>query len=442
MKYLPEMNSIRTHTIPQWYNDCKFGIFIHWGIYSVPAWAYPSGQLGTIPFNERWFAYNPYAEWYCNTVRAGFGPAYEHHVKTYGADFDYESFADMWKAEKWEPGQWADLFKKSGAQYVIPTSKHHDGFCLWNTKYSDYNSYLRGPKRDIIKELGEAIRAAGMRYGVYYSGILNWHITRNAMMSDYEVHHPNNITNAYADLAYNQMMEIVDNFQPSILWNDLDWPLKGLDDLPYLFAHYYNSVPEGVVNDRWHDVWHDYTTKEYHRGDKSLNQKWECCRGMGLSFGYNQVETEQEHYLTPNDLIALLIDTVAFNGNLLINIGPKADGTIPPEQENRLLHLGKWLEANGEAIYSTRPFSTQKIKAENGTAIYFTQNDSAVYVIIVRPAPGDSSLSLPQAILPYGKYHVLGDHTLRLNAGHNETIIELTGLPSDSTPITIKFFKD
>ena len=163
---------------------------------------------------------------------------------------------------------------------------------------------------------------------------------------------------------------------------------------------------------------------------------------MGLSFGYNQVETEQEHYLTPNDLLALLIDTVAFNGNLLINIGPKADGTIPPEQENRLLHLGKWLEANGEAIYSTRPFSTQKIKAENGTAIYFTQNDSAVYVIIVRPAPGDSSLSLPQTILPYGKYHVLGDHTLRLNAGHNETIIELTGLPSDSTPITIKFFKD
>ena len=122
MKFKPEMDSIRTHTVPQWYDDCKLGIFIHWGLYSVPAWAYPSGKLGTIPFDERWFAYNPYAEWYCNSVRAGFGPTYEQHVKTYGADFDYESFTDLWKAERWDPAQWAELFKKSGARYVIPTT--------------------------------------------------------------------------------------------------------------------------------------------------------------------------------------------------------------------------------------------------------------------------------------------------------------------------------
>lgn len=440
MKFKPEMDSIRTHTVPQWYDDCKLGIFIHWGLYSVPAWAYPSGKLGTIPFDERWFAYNPYAEWYCNSVRAGFGPTYEHHVKTYGADFDYESFTDLWKAERWDPAQWAELFKKSGARYVIPTTKHHDGFCLWNTKYTDYNSYQKGPGRDLMKELCDAVRSEGMRFGVYYSGMLNWHVTHNAMMSDYEVHHPNNITNGYADFAYNQMMELVDTFEPSVLWNDLDWPLKGLDDLPYLFAHYYNTVPEGVVNDRWHDVWFDYKTKEYHRGDKFLEQKWECCQGMGLSFGYNQVETD-EHYVSHNELITLLIDTVAYNGNLLINVGPKADGTIPEEQESRLLYLGKWMEVNSPAIYSTKPFSRQKEELETGEVVYYTQNDSSIFLLVTNPKAGNSTLRIPEPAFSCDFRKTLGNFGANVAISEGNLVIDLLDIPADSAPIVLEFTK-
>ena len=172
-RYTGNWNSVNTHTVPKWYEDCKFGIFIHWGIYSVPAFAPHTWELGEVDSKE-WFADNPYAEWYYNSLNIGKGPTYEHHMEKYGKDFKYEDFIPMWKAENWDPKQWAEIFKEAGAEYVVLTTKHHDGFCLFPSKYTHFNSVEMGPKRNITGELTEAVRDAGIRMGLYYSGLIDW----------------------------------------------------------------------------------------------------------------------------------------------------------------------------------------------------------------------------------------------------------------------------
>ena len=165
-RYTGNWNSVNTHTVPKWYEDCKFGIFIHWGIYSVPAFAPHTWELGEVDSKE-WFADNPYAEWYYNSLNIGKGPTYKHHIEKYGKDFKYEDFIPMWKAENWDPKQWAEIFKEAGAEYVVLTTKHHDGFCLFPSKYTHFNSVEMGPKRNITGELTEAVRNAGIRMGLY-----------------------------------------------------------------------------------------------------------------------------------------------------------------------------------------------------------------------------------------------------------------------------------
>ncbi|MDR0602494.1 MAG: alpha-L-fucosidase, partial [Treponema sp.] len=369
MRFRPELESIREHKVPEWFEDAKFGIFIHWGLYSVPAWAPPTGELGSVP-QDVWFTHNPYAEWYLNSIRVKEGPAWEYHKEKYGEDFPYENFIDMWRAEKWNPFEWASLFREAGARYVVPVTKHHDGFCLWDSGYTGYNSSRRGPHRDIVEELCRAVRAEGMRFGIYYSGLIDWRWAKRPMRDDYDVNHPDNIGYDYSDYAYNQVIELINAYKPSLIFNDIGWPYKGERDLPYLFAHYYNTVEEGVVDDRWNGVWSDYATKEYHHGeDKAgLAKKWEECRGMGLSFGYNQVEGD-EHLLSSRGLIRLITETVANNGNLLLNVGPRADGVIPEKQAERLRCLGAWLKQNGEAIYGTRPHSTPRQDLPGGETV-------------------------------------------------------------------------
>lgn len=380
-KFQPTWESVKSHTLPQWYDDAKLGIFIHWGPYSVPAFAPVTCELGDIPLDEGWFCNNPYAEWYLNSIRTKKGPSYEYHVKNYGETFEYENFTYMWKAEKWKPDEWAELFKKAGAGYVVLTTKHHDGFCLWPSRYTEYNASKRGPKRDLMGELTEAVRKKGLKMGAYYSGILDWSYTNEPILENEELYTLAPITNAYADYAYNQVIELIDRYKPSVLWNDIGWPEKGMEDLKYLFAHYYNTVEEGVVDDRWNNAWCDFTSKEYGIGEINVDKKWEMCRGIGYSFGYNANEGE-ESILTANKLVNLLVHSVSHNGNLLINIGPKADGSIPKEQADRLLSLGAWLGENGEAIYGTRPFVRQYEKTVNGVEIFFTKKNSDLFIIL------------------------------------------------------------
>lgn len=392
--YEPTWESVRSHQLPQWYDDCKLGIFIHWGLYSVPAWAEVTWELGAEPTAEDWFRHNPYAEWYLNTIRIPSSPARKHHDQTYGKDFAYEQFANLFTCEKWQPDEWAKLFKEAGAGYVVLTTKHHDGFCLYPSRYTDYNAMKLGPKRDLLGDLTEAVRGQGLRMGTYYSGLLDWTTfhhprTRHSNVENY------NHTYAFADYSFNQAMELVDRYRPSVLWNDIGWPEKGRMDLPHLFAHYYNSVPEGLVNDRWDSDFCDHTTAEYLHGKKTLNKKWEMCRGLGLSFGYNQNEGD-ETVLSGQALVRLLVEYVSHNGNLLINVGPKADGTIPDIQVDRLRKLGTWMKQHGEAIYGTRPWAErQKDKLAGGADVFYTRKGQDLYAIVDGLPQGTSSVQLP-----------------------------------------------
>lgn len=392
-RYTGKWESVNTHQVPKWYDDCKFGIFIHWGIYSVPAYAPHTWELGEVDSKE-WFADNPYAEWYYNSLNIGKGPTYEHHMEKYGKDFKYEDFIPMWKAENWDRAKWAELFKKAGAQYVVLTTKHHDGFCLYPSKYTDFNCVKMGPKRDITGELTDAVRAEGIRMGLYYSGLIDWQYANDPIFEDDDLFGTASPTFEYADYSYKQMMELVDTYEPSLVWNDIGWPKQSEEMMPFFLAHYYNKVEEGVVNDRFNDRYHDFLTKEYKQGKVDRSEKWEMCRGMGLSFGYNENEGDDQ-IISEQGLISLLVGTVANNGNLLINIGPKADGTIPAEQERRLLVLGKWLETNGEGIYETRCSRRESIVLDNGTAVHFTAKGSDLYVFVDGLKKGMDTVDIP-----------------------------------------------
>lgn len=431
--FKPSKESVMCHQVPKWYNDCKLGIFIHFGLYSVPAYAPLGKQLGEVELDERWYAYNPYAEWYLNSLRIGYGPTYEHHIKTYGKDYDYNRFTEGLTCENFNAKEWAELFKESGAGYVVLTTKHHEGYCLWDSKYTDFNSVKTGPKRDILKELNQELKANQLRLGVYYSGIIDWQYSKKPMMSQYQVDHPENVSTEYADYAFNQVKELIDEYQPSLIWNDILWPYAGLKRLPELLAYYYNTVEEGVINDRWGEGYHDYTTKEYKMGESSLNEKWEMTRGIGHSFGYNELEGENE-LISSKELIELLIDTVAHNGNLLINIGPKKDGSICPMQARRLKELGAWLKVHGDAIYKTKPYSIQH-ETNECCEVYYTCTDKAVYALCTKLKANhivltkiEESVELVTAV------------DADINS-HDKLCIDIKGNISDLPALVIKFNK-
>jgi alpha-L-fucosidase len=342
-------------SVPQWYTNAKFGIFIHWGAYSVPAWGEPIGELGTMEA-KKWFPHNPYAEWYFNTIRIEGSPAQLHHKKTYG-DKGYDYFLDIWKAEKFDPDQWAQLFSYAGAQYVLPTTKHHDGIALWPAPGTGTrNTVDRGPKRDLIGDIARAVRGQGMHFGVYYSGGLDWSLTNFPPHNDeYELERPTDA--AYSMYVYKHVVDIIDRYQPEVIFNDINWPdfskREGEYSLPALFDYYYKKVPTGVVNDRWGVPHCDYKTSEYkmnlHVEDSGV---WENNRGIGYSFGYNQLESDA-HYLNISGLLHHLLDIVSRGGNLLLNVGPTASGEIPDLQQKVLRQLGDWMKLNSRAIYSS-----------------------------------------------------------------------------------------
>ncbi|TDD94952.1 alpha-L-fucosidase [Jiangella asiatica] len=343
--------------VPDWYLDAKFGIFVHWGPYSVPAWAVPTGELGAVD-PGLFMRSSPYAEWYANTVRIDGSPAAEHHRAVYG-DLPYPRFLDAWRAERFEAADWARLFRAAGARYAVLTTKHHDGACLWDAPGTpEYNTARRGPRRDLVAEVAGAVRAEGLLFGAYYSGGLDWHVRDLPPLT-----HPDQLgavgrprDAGYARYAQAHVENLIARYRPDVLWNDIDWPDAGKDELPALFDRYYREVPEGVVNDRWGVEHCDFRTSEYQSGraNETTDRPWEHCRGIGLSFGYNAQE-EARHGLTGVTAVRLLLDVVGRGGNLLLNVGPRADGTIPDLQRTTLEQLGRWLTANGEAVFGTRP---------------------------------------------------------------------------------------
>ena len=333
----PTWESINERGYPQWFSDAKLGIFIHWGVYSVPAYASLEG----------------YAEWYyrglmTNDDRQAF------QERLYGKDFKYEDFAPMWKAELWDPNEWAELFKKSGAKYVLLVSKHHDGFCLWPSQYAPgWNSVDLGPHRDICGELTDAVRKQGLKMGFYYS-LPEWTSPLHRWYVD-----PDENIGTYVDThMIPQFKELITKYKPTVLFTDGEWRNSAEQwHATELISWYYNTVGEdAIVNDRWgNGQQHGFRTPEYSAGITLTDRPWAECRGLGRSFGLNRNEP-LENYMTSDELIRHFCVLVAAGGGMTLNVGPAADGKIPLLQQERLLELGKWLDINGEAIYGTRPY--------------------------------------------------------------------------------------
>lgn len=348
VKYQPDWAMLDSRPTPKWFSDAKFGIFIHWGVYSVPSY----GPVGS------------YAEWYWNSLKKGPqdqgkpNKTWEFHSRNYGENFPYQDFAPMFRAEMFDPAQWADVFEKSGARYIVLTSKHHEGFALWpsaeasKTWNRPWNSVEIGPKRDLLGDLTDAVRKRGLRMGFYYS-LYEWY--NPLWLSDrgrYITEH-----------MHPQFKDVVTRYKPSIIFSDGEWDITSQEwKSPELLAWLFNESPvrdEVVINDRWgKDTRHKhggYFTTEYTAGLEGSSHPWEESRGMGFSYGYNRAE-QLTDYRTGREMIMMLVDLVSRGGNLLLDIGPTADGRIPVIMQQRLVDIGRWLKTNGEAIYETKPW--------------------------------------------------------------------------------------
>lgn len=393
-QWQPDWESLDSRPVPQWFSDAKFGIFIHWGPYSVPAWRPP----------ERGSWEGIYAEWYGPDVMYKPWRNDSFHVKNYGPEFVYRDFGPLFRAELWQPESWADLITNSGAKYVVFTTKHSDGFCNWPTKdpvSKGWNSGDTGPERDLTGELTQAIRDKGLKMGFYYSWLeyenmdsTQWphHPALAAERTGYYI--PKKVFDqytvgdkAYIEHCHFQFKELITNYMPDIVWADATWD-RGADywKSRELLAWIFNHAPNRdsiVVNDRWDNTAKKhggYITTEYGTGVEGLEQgrPWEECQGIGYSFGYNRAE-DIGQYKTSKDLIELLLSTVSRGGNLLLNIGPRADGTIPVIMQERLTDMGRWLKINGEAIYATHPCTPEFVRPVKGT-YHFTTKPGVLYL--------------------------------------------------------------
>jgi alpha-L-fucosidase len=392
--YQPNWESLDKRPTPAWFTEAKFGIFIHWGVYSVPAYApVLPGKLA-------------YAEWYLHAItegrKAGAGAvdagSWEYHKRVYGADYDYKDFAPQFKAQLYDPEHWADVFLRSGAKYVCITSKHHEGFAMWPSAEASrtwgrpWNSAEIGPHRDLLGELDKAVRAKGLKSGLYYSL--------------YEWYNPLWLTDKPRYVAEHmtpQFKDVVTRYRPDIIFSDGEWELTSAEwHAPELLAWLFNESPVKetvVINDRWgKETKHKhggYWTTEYTPGMSGMEHPWEESRGMGFSYGYNRAE-RVEHYHSGRELVILLSDLVSRGGNLLLDIGPAADGTIPVIMEERLLEMGAWLKINGEAIYGTRPWkSTRQWSAGEAPKVDYNQEFNSSYDVsrlTEKPAPGKAGI--------------------------------------------------
>ena len=392
-RYKPTWESLACYEVPQWFKDAKLGIFIHWGVYSVPA------------FGNEWYPRNMYLK---------DNPAFEHHRRTWGAqsEFGYKHFIPMFKAERWDPEEWVDLFARSGAKYVVPVAEHHDGFPMYDCSYTQYNSAKMGPCRDVTAELARATRDRGLRFGVSSHRAFNWRYytfaedfdTNDAQFAGlYGPAHGADepASEAFLKDWFARTRELVDKFQPDVLWFDFGWHQPEFAPYwPQVAAYYYNAAErwgsEGVLN--YKDKFPPGTAVyDIERGklEDIREEYWQTDTAVSYrSWGYIQ----EDEFKSVTTLVHDLVDIVSKNGNLLLNIGPRPDGTIPQEAADRLLGIGQWLQVNGEAVYGTSHWQTfgegeTKVAAGHHTEgdnkaftcrdIRFTKGDSALYAIFM-----------------------------------------------------------
>ncbi len=351
-KYEPTWESLKQYRVPSWFEDDKFGIFIHWGVYAVPA------------FGNEWYPRNMYRK---------DEPAFEHHRKTFGDPkaFGYKDFIPKFTAEKWDPQAWAELFAQAGARFVVPVAEHHDGFAMYDSSHTEFSAVKMGPKRDIAGELAATVRAKGMRFGLSSHYAYNYYYYTHS--DEFDTNDPKfaglygkpidekgPASEEFMNLWLARTTEIVDKYQPDILWFDFCFERPEFESYRQkIGAYYYNKGVEwnkGVVLQHKHEAFPDGTAVlDVERGklDAIRPMIWQTDTSISRkSWGY----IDNDEFKSADSLVDDLVDIVSKNGALLLNIGPRADGTIPDEARDRLLAIGKWLAANGEAIYGTRPW--------------------------------------------------------------------------------------
>jgi len=384
--------SLEQHEVPPWYMDGKFGIFIHWGVYSVPA------------FGNEWYPRNMYQQG---------SEEFKHHIATYGphTQFGYKDFIPMFKGEKFDPDHWAELFKRAGAKFVVPVAEHHDGFAMYDCAFSEWSAAKMGPKRDVVGELAAAVGKRGLVFGLSTHRAEHWWFFHGGTKFESDVKDPR-----YADLygpaqpedtQSNQEFlddwlartcELVDKYQPQLVW--FDWWIEQPAFKPYLqkfAAYYYNRGAQwnrGVaINYKKEAFPARAAVLDIERGQLAAIRPlfWQTDTSVSKnSWGY----VKNQDYRTVDDLVDDLVDIVSKNGALLLNIGPRPDGTIPEPEEKILLEIGRWLALNGEAIYGTRPwkvfgegptevmggsFSDTRRKPFTGQDIRFTTRRDTLY---------------------------------------------------------------
>lgn len=429
-QYEANWESLKQYEVPTWFQDAKFGIFIHWGPYAVPAYGsewYPRKMyMDTATFSAQ-----------LNPGKDGPNEVFTYHKANWGdqKDFGYKDFIPMFKAENFDANAWISLFKKAGARYVVPVAEHHDGFAMYNSQHTRWNSVDMGPNRDVLQELFAEGRKQGLKMGASSHFAFNWSYfnkkphfdTSDPAYSDlYSKKGPNlrePVSEEFKELWWNRTTDIIDNYQPDIMWFDFYWDSEEFAPYhPKLAAHYYNKGLEWdkevvLQNKNLHyEAFPEGTfLRDLERGKMSKIRKlpWQTDTSIGKnSWGYVSNWASKD----ANKLIDDLVDITSKNGCMLLNVGPKADGTIPEDQQAILLEMGQWLEVNGEAIFDTRYWETYgegPTKVEEGymserkknatfTAedIRFTTKGDVLYAILL---DWPSSQEVLIASLPKGK---------------------------------------
>jgi alpha-L-fucosidase len=390
-QYEANWDSLRTYKVPDWFKDAKLGIFIHWGVYAVPA------------FGNEWYPRKMYLE---GTEE------YEHHQETWGSqsEFGYKDFIPMFKAENWEPRAWVDLFTRAGAKYIVPVAEHHDGFPMYDCPFTNYNAAKMGPRLDTVAELAKLTRQAGLKFGVSTHRAFNWRYYTFAESFDthdpdyhklYGIPHPSEVPVSYPFILdwYARTRDLIERFSPDVLWFDFGWHREEFSPWwPKVTAYYYNHglthgyEPVLQFKDRIPD---DVAVLDIERGklDTIRPYYWQTDTSISYrSWGF----IENDDFKTVTSLVHDLADIVSKNGNLLLNVGPKPDGTLPQPAVDTLEGLGRWMDINGEAIYETRPWTvygegpteviTERFKEKDyqpftADDIRFTQKGEDLYAI-------------------------------------------------------------
>ncbi|MCL5283684.1 MAG: alpha-L-fucosidase [Armatimonadetes bacterium] len=398
----PTWDSLERYQVPEWYLDAKFGIFIHWGVYSVPA------------YGNEWYPRNMY--------RQG-SDEFNHHIAKYGpqSKFGYKDFIPLFKAEHFNPADWTDLFYQAGARFVVPVAEHHDGFAMYDCDLSDWTSVKMGPERDIVGELAVAVRERGMTFGLSSHRAEHWWFMSGGKDFDSDVNDPQFASfygpaapdgtqpdEAYLNDWLARICELADKYRPQIVW--FDWWIEQPAFQPYLrkfAAYYYNRAAKwgaGVAinykNEAFPVKSAVYDVERGQLGD-IRPQFWQTDTSISNN---SWCYVERQDYKSAESIVHSLIDIVSKNGCLLLNIGPQADGTIPEPERDTLLEIGRWLQVNGEAIYGSRPwkvygegptavtegsFSETKHQTFTSQDIRFTIREGNLYAILLkRPADG------------------------------------------------------